>query len=114
MRDACFTWFPFQPHPCERLSNAALALFSHCSVGVSDDQIVGVADDRGGFLLGGICVFEAVFQAVEGAMCQSWGKCPALWRAFFGRKEFSTLYHTRLQPGFALPSDRGIGVDLSE
>jgi hypothetical protein len=76
-------------------------------------RAVGVADDRGGFLFGGNCVFEAVFQAVEGDVCQSWGQCPALWSAFFGRKAFSTLSHTRLQPGFDVPPDRGTGVDLS-
>jgi len=70
MRDAGFTWLQFQPYPCELLSNDALALFYHCSVGVYDDQIIGGADDRGGFLLGGNGVFEALFQAVEGDVCQ--------------------------------------------
>ena len=38
---------------------SALALFYYCAVGVEDDQIVGVADDCGGFLLAGNGVFEA-------------------------------------------------------
>src|SRR5713101_5018615 len=41
-------------------------------------------------------------------------ECPALWSAFFGRQEFSTVDHTRLPPGFDVPPDRGTGVDLSE
>jgi hypothetical protein len=69
-RDACFTWFQFQPPLCELLGNAVLALFSHGAVVVDDDQIVGVADDLGGFLLAGNGVFEGVFEAVQGAICQ--------------------------------------------
>src|SRR5438552_1270509 len=70
MRDACFTWFQFQPHLCELLGNDVLALFYHGAVFVDDDQIVGVADDLGGFLLAGHGVFEGVFEAVKGDICQ--------------------------------------------
>ena len=64
MRDACCTWLPCQPHTRELLSNDSLTLFSHCTVFVYDDQIIGVAGHRGDVLPAGHCVFDTVFQAV--------------------------------------------------
>src|SRR5712691_6355898 len=100
MRDAGFPWLQFQPHPCELLSNDALALFYHGSVFVYDDQIIGGADDRGGLLLGGNCVLEAVFQAVEGNICQEWGKYTS-YKVANMLVEFSTsIPRTQLRPGY--------------
>lgn len=70
MRDACFTWFQFQPHLCELLGNNVLALFYYGAVVVDNDQVVGVADDLGGFLWAGQCVLEGVFEPMKGDICQ--------------------------------------------
>ena len=64
MRDACFTWFPFQTHTAELLRDDALTLLDHCTVFVYDDQIIGVANHCRDFHSTGKCVFDAVFQAV--------------------------------------------------
>ena len=70
MRDACFTWFQFQTHTGELLRDDALTLLYHCTVFVYDDQIIGVAHHCRDFYPAGTCVFEAVFQTVECAVCQ--------------------------------------------